>query len=79
MRIFLLLSIVIFVSFFMFAEESDSAVAKKAIIIHAERTDEPIKVDGILDESIWEYGNCHEKPVSDLFLGNHLRRLFVFK
>ncbi len=54
MRIFLLLSIVIFVSFFMFAEESDSAVAKKAIIIHAERTDEPIKVDGILDESIWE-------------------------
>lgn len=38
----------------MYAEESDSAATKKIIIVRAERTYEPIKIDGLLNEKIWK-------------------------
>ncbi len=53
MRYHLLLPVFIFISASNFAYESESSDSSKTIVIKAERTNEAIKIDGILNEKIW--------------------------
>ncbi len=53
MRYHLLLPVFVFMSASNFAYESDASDSSKTIVVKAERTNEPIKIDGILSEKIW--------------------------
>ncbi len=54
MRKSLLFSILILLPPFIFSAEFETTDSSKTIIVTAVRTKEPVKIDGILDESIWQ-------------------------
>ncbi len=54
MKIFLLISILMLAAFSIIAEDMDTSATRKTIIIQAVKTDEQIKIDGLLNEKIWQ-------------------------